>query len=526
MKWRLFLLLCNWFVIFNVQAQDFELKVQVKDNSTTKAIEFANVFITPCSCGGTTGEEGIFEINLEKNEYQIVSSNIGFQNDTTIVLLEKNTLLEINLNPIDYQLENITVTSQRTKDNINRTVMGVEQLTSEKMKFLPTAIGEVDVLSSLTMLAGVGSAGEASNGLSVRGGSLDQNLVVMDYAPVFNPTHLFGLFSVFTPEAVGSVDLYRSNMPARYGGRISSVVDVKVKDPNAEELNLSGGIGFASTRLSAEAPIIKNKLTILASTRFFYNDFLFPQIEKLKNTKANFIDGTIKLKYLANQKNSFFLTGFFTHDFYQLDISSKINSVTANSNQYDYTTFNGTLNWLHTVGESGFLRTTLVSSDYSPKILFPQDKSDNIITYKSRIQYRSLQSEFSKELNSVWKYAAGVQLDQTTVSPGSLLPGNTEEIEEVKLAKENSLELSTFANVDWTPSEKVSLSLGMRYTQFLLLGAFDEAQYENLESESVTDVISYGKGEVVKTYGGLEPRFGARWKLAENTSLKGSYAHL
>ena len=521
---RLLFILCNLFVIINLSAQDFDLEITVKDKSNSDILEFANVYITPCSCGGTTDGEGKFKIDLTADEYQIVTSNIGFENDTTIVLLEKNTSVDIDLIPTGYQLENITVTSQRTKDNINRTVMGVEQLTSEKMKFLPTAIGEVDVLSSLTMLAGVGSAGEASNGLSVRGGSLDQNLVIMDYAPVFNPTHLFGLFSVFTPEAVGSVDLYRSNMPARYGGRISSVVDVKVKDPNAEKLILTGGIGLASTRISAEAPIVKNKLTVLASTRFFYNDFLFPAIEKLKNTKANFLDGTIKFKYLANQKNSFYLTGFYSHDFYQLDISSKINSVTATSNQYDYTTFNGTLNWLHTVGESAFLRTTLVSSDYSPKILFPQDNSNNVITYESRIQYQSLQSEFSKELNPIWKYAAGLQIDQTTVSPGSLLPGNSDAIEEVKLPKENSMELSAFANTDWTPSEKVSLSLGLRYTQFLLLGAFDEAQYDDLESEQVVSITSFGKGEVVKTYGGLEPRFGARWKLAENTSLKGSYA--
>ena len=524
MKLKIILLICNLFVGIFVQAQEYELKIEVKDNSTSTEIEFANIFITPCSCGGTTGREGIFKINLEEQEYQIVTSMIGFESDTTLFFLNKNSAVEVNLNPTGYQLENITVTSERTKDNINRTIMGVQQLSSEKMKFLPTAIGEVDVLSSLSMLAGVGSAGEASNGLSVRGGSLDQNLVLMDYAPVFNPTHLFGLFSIFTPEAVGSVDLYRSNMPSRYGGRISSVVDVKVKDPNAEQFNLSGGIGFASTRLSAEAPIIKNKLTVLASTRFFYNDFLFPQIEKLKNTKANFIDGTIKLKYLANQKNSFFLTGFYSHDFYQLDISSKINSITATSNQYDYTTLNGTLNWLHTVGTSGFLRTTLVSSDYAPEIRFPQEASNNVITYQSRIQYRSLQTEFSKEQNAYWKYSAGLQADQTTLSPGSLLPGNTEGIVEINLAKENSLELSSFANVEWTPSEKVSLSLGLRYTHFLLLGAFEEAQYDGIESEEIVSINSFSKGEVVKTYGGLEPRFGARWKIAANTSIKGSYS--
>ena len=524
MKQKYILLICCWLWAIQVQAQAYELTVEVKDNNTSTDMEFANIFIVPCSCGGTTDKNGIFRINLEENEYRIITSMIGFENDTANIFLNKNNLIEIKLNPTGYILEDITITGEQTKDNINRTVMGVQQLSSEKMKLLPTAIGEVDVLSSLSMLAGVGSAGEASNGLSVRGGSLDQNLVLMDYAPIFNPTHLFGLFSVFTPEAVGSVDLYRSNMPSRYGGRISSVVDVKVKDPNAEQLNLTGGIGFASTRFSVETPIVKNKLTVLASTRFFYNDFLFSFIDKLKNTKANFIDGTIKLKYLANEKNSFFFTGFYSHDFYQLDLSSKINSITASSNQYDYSTINGTLNWLHTIGTDASIRTTLVNSDYSPKLLFPQENTNNVITYQSRIQYRSLQSEFSKEINENWKYSAGVQVDQTTLSPGELLPGTTEEIEAIQLAKENGLELSSFANVEWSPSEKVSLSLGLRYTHFSLLGDYKEAQYDDLETEEIISINSFSKGEVVKTYGGFEPRFGARWKIAASTSLKGSYA--
>ncbi|MDG2418170.1 MAG: carboxypeptidase-like regulatory domain-containing protein, partial [Saprospiraceae bacterium] len=401
---RYFFLICSVLAAINVQSQINELTVEVRDNTASTLMEFANIFIVQCSCGGTTERAGIFKINLEENEYSIITSMIGYENDTTTIFLNEKKLIKVKLSPTGYLLENITVTGEQSKDNINRTVMGVQRLSSEKMRLLPTAAGEVDVLSSLSMLAGVGSAGEASNGLSVRGGSLDQNLVLMDYAPIFNPTHLFGLFSIFTPEAVGSVDLYRSNMPSRYGGRISSVVDVKVKDPNAEQLNLSGGIGFASTRFSLETPIIKNKLTILASTRFFYNDFLFSAIDELKNTKANFIDGTIKLKYLPNEKNSFFFTGFFSNDFYQLDISSKINSITSSSNQYDYTTINGTLNWLHTIGTKASIRTTLVNSDYSPKILFPQEGNNNVITYESRIQYRSLQSEFAKEINVNWKY--------------------------------------------------------------------------------------------------------------------------
>lgn len=519
----LLVLVCLW-IWGGLQGQNFDLEIVVKNKSNTTLVEFANIFIAPCDCGGVTDENGLFSIQLAKEEYQIITSCIGFQPDTAMIVLDANKTFNISLIPTGYQLEKVTVTGQNTRQNIERTIMGVQQLNAQKLKMLPTAVGEVDVLRSLTMLAGVGSAGEASNGLSVRGGSLDQNLILLDYAPIFNPTHLFGLFSVFTPEAVGGVELYRSNMPSRYGGRISSVVDVKIKNPDAEKLILSGGIGFASMRLAVETPIIKNKLTALVSTRMFFNDFIFSRFNQLKNTRANFIDGTVKLKFQANDRNTFFLTGFYSHDFYQLDITSKINSITASSNQYDYSTLNGTLNWLHSIGKHTLLRSTFVLSDYQPKILFPQENSDRVISFESRIQYRSLQSELSKTLNPEWQFSIGLQADQTTLSPGSLFPDGIESIEAIDLLDENNFELSAFSNVEWTPSEKLSMSLGLRYTRFLLMGAYEAAQYDDLESEEITSIISYEKGEVVKSYGGLEPRFGLRWKITENTSLKGSYS--
>ena len=522
---RLFIIIFS-LCLFTIlsQAQSNELRIEVRDDSNSSPLEFASIFITPCSCGGNTDQDGTFKIDLEQDQYSIISSSIGYENDTTTLILNENMSIKIRLKNTGYLLEDVTILGEGTRDNITRTDMGVEQLTAQKMKLLPTAIGEVDVLSSLSMLAGVGSAGEASNGLSVRGGSLDQNLTLMDYAPIFNPTHLFGLFSVFTPEAVGSVDLYRSAMPARYGGRISSVVDVKVKNPSLESMNLSGGIGLASTRLALETPIIKNKLSIIASTRFFYNDFLFSFVERLENTKANFIDGTIKLKYLADKKNSFSLTGFFSHDFYELDINSTINSITATSNQYDYTTLNGTLTWLHSMDSGATLRTTLVNSNYNPKILFPQEDMNNTITYQSQIQYQSVQTELSKEINSRWKFSTGIQADRTLLSPGELLTGSAIEIEPVALDQENALELSGFVDVDYTLNEKFSMTLGLRYTQFLLLGAFEEAEYDDIESGEVVSINTFSDGEIVQTYGGFEPRFGARWKLHDNTSIKASYS--
>jgi hypothetical protein len=513
-----------FLVAFNIQAQKFGWTILVKHANTSASVEFANVLIQPCSCGGISDAKGKVMVSLEPGNYQVVTSYIGFKNDTTKIELNKNLTTEILLNPEGVQLEGVTVTSSDTRENVERTVMGVQQLSVDKMKLLPTALGEVDVLSSLAMLAGVGSAGEASNGLSVRGGSLDQNLVLLDYAPIFNPTHLFGLFSVFTPEAIGGVELFRSNMPSKYGGRISSVVDVKIKNPVADQFTMTGGIGLASSRLAIETPIIKNKLSVIAGTRLFFNDFLFSLNKRLQNTKANFVDGTLKLKYLANDNNSFYFTGFVSHDFYQLDIISQIISITSSSNQYDYSTLNGTLTWIKSLKNNASLRTTLLSSNYAPKIFFPQANSDNVIKFESKIKTQSLQSEYTKPLNPVLDFTGGIQVQRTVVSPGNLLPGTEADIEAVELPNENSFELSAYSNLDWTPSDRLSVSLGLRYTQFLLMGDFEEAQYADEDREDITGFVNFGKGDIVKTYQGLEPRFGMRYKLSSSSSLKASYS--
>ena len=209
-------------------------------------------------------------------------------------------------------------------------------------------------------------------GLSVRGGSLDQNLILYDYAPVFNPTHLFGLFSVFTPDMVSTVELYRANIPARYGGRTTSVLDVKVKNPYVNKFKLNGGIGLISSRLALETPLIKDKLMLGIGARAGFTGFLLPLVsERLKDTKANFYDGTFKLLYLPTENDQISLTGFYSKDFYQLDLITQIENINAENNQYDLKTLNGTLNWTHTFKDESNLRTILLASDYTPKTIFP-----------------------------------------------------------------------------------------------------------------------------------------------------------
>jgi len=292
---KIYLLLLLLCTVTTAVAQMNQLTIEVTNKETDKPIEFANIYLSPCNCGGVTDQQGNFITNLKSGTYSLITSYIGFESDTLVISISSDDQLAISLNPSGYDLENIIVRGQDLRENIQRTQMGVQQLSAKQLQKLPTAIGEVDVLRSLTMLSGVGTAGEASNGLSVRGGSLDQNLVLLDHAPIFNPTHLFGLFSIFTPEAVSSVDLFRANVPARFGGRISSVVDIKTKNPINEKPIVNGGIGFVSSRLAIETPIVKEKIHALAAVRVAHNDFLFPLIERLKDTKANFLDSTLKL---------------------------------------------------------------------------------------------------------------------------------------------------------------------------------------------------------------------------------------
>ena len=517
----LLLLICSMVLS---SAQEYDLTIKVQDSDSRKAIEFATIYITPCNCGGATDAKGMFTTKLKADQYEIVTSNLGYDADTTVVDLKKAEELIIRLEEQGYNLEEITVTGENNRSNIERTQMGVQQLSAKQLTLLPTAIGETDVLRGLTMLPGVGSAGEASNGLSIRGGSLDQNLVLYDNAPIFNPTHLFGLFSVFSPDALSTVDLFRANVPARYGGRISSVVDVKVKNPNLNDFKMTGGIGFVSSRIGVETPIIKDKLSVLGTVRIARNDFIFKVIDRLKNTKANFLDSTVKLNWKVGEKDNIFWTGFYSEDFYQLDINSNISSITADANQYDYKIFNNTLSWLHTFDNNASLQANFVLSDYQPKILFPQSLKDNTISYESGIDYRSATLRYSRDYET-FNYSAGLQGIQMILSPGSLLPGNEESLFEVKLQDENALELSGFGEFEWNPSPTFALSGGLRYTQFVLLGEFDEAQYTDATLSTIESITTFSDGETVATYDGLEPRLGLRWKVSDNTSFKASYAY-
>jgi hypothetical protein len=325
---------------------------------------------------------------------------------------------------------------------------------------------------------------------------------------------------------LASVDLYRANIPARFGGRTTSVLDVKVKNPYVQSTRISGGIGLVSSRLSVEAPLLKDKLVINAGVRAGFTDFLLPLVsQRLENTKARFSDATMKLLYLPTVDDQISFTGFYSKDFYQLDLISSIQDINAESNQYDFRTLNGTLNWTHSFNETTNLRTILVGSDYTPKTIFPERESQNEIVYESKIQYLSLISEFSKTASDKLDYYAGIQANRYQISPGKLDPGSANSIVPVDLEKETSYELAAYTNLNWNALEDLTLSAGLRFNHFVFVGPYTQAFFDDISGE-LAGTTEFVKGDAVKTYTGLEPRLGVTYKLAETVSLKASYARL
>ena len=488
------------------QNEEVALTVKVVNVDNGLPLENVNIFIDPCSCGGITNKDGYFIKKLKKDTYNISFSYIGFRADFRTIILDNELLLEIELHEEEEALSEVIVKAKNINDNLESAQMGAVQLKSKELKKIPSALGEFDVLRGVTLLAGVSNAGEISNGISVRGGSLDQNLLLYDHAPIFNPTHLFGLFSVFTPDVLSSVNLYRANIPSRFGGRTTSVLDIKVKNPYIEKFKLSGGLGLVSSRLNVELPLVKDKLMLIAGVRGGFTGFLLPIFsERLEKTKANFYDSTFKLLYLPTENDQVTFTGFYSKDFYQLDLVTKIQNINADINQYNFKTFNGTLNWLHTFDNQANLRSIFVSGNYIPKTIFPEVDSNNEIKYNSKINYLSFISEFTKKINSSIDYYTGVQGNRYKINPGELDPGSGNTVSPVSLDTETGYELSLFGNLNWKPVDYLSISGGLRYNYF---------------------GIDTSNKDEKKSYDNLEPRLGVNIKLGKTTSFKASYARI
>ncbi|WP_435354562.1 TonB-dependent receptor [Emticicia sp. SJ17W-69] len=520
-------LLLLFFVNLTTYAQvNYRFSGYIRDTVDGKPLVKASINIDFGKFGGVTDDKGFFDLLLPSGEHAVSIKYVGYRPVRETIYLRRNIERNYSVNQVENELEEVIVSSKGAESNIQRPLMGVNQLSIKTLRKLPAAIGEVDILRGLQMLPGVTSVGEASNGVNIRGGTTDQNLLLLDDIPIFNPTHMFGLFTAFPSEAASSVEVYKGNTPARFGGRAASVMDVSLQQPSLDKFKMSGGISFVSNRLTVDAPIIKDKLGIMVSGRASYNDFLLPIVSpKLNDIKANFADLVTKIFWRANSKNTVTASGYYSKDFFQTKLLGAIGAINATSTQYDYRSKSFSARWFYAISNRLNLQTTVVSADYVPKTLLPELNSDNKVVLLSGIQYKQLKSNLNYSTDK-HRIEIGVSGTRYDIDPGQLLPGTSVSVLSIKTPKEHALETAIHAEDEISLSSKATISVGARYSQFFNLGPGTVQTYaagEPRDAFSARDTIVYGKGQIMKSYGGVEPRIGLKYSLSEKTSIKLGY---
>lgn len=504
--------------------QTFVLEGTVKDSLDGEPLIGATITIDYGDQTDYVDEKGKFTFVLPRNEVTMVIRFVGYVPYRRNVKLPARNL-DIKLVRVENQLQEVIVNGLGS-ETVKRPVLGVSTLSVKAIEKLPTALGEVDILKGLQMLPGISSVGEASNGVNVRGGTTDQNLFLLEDGPIFNPTHMFGLFSAFPSDAISSFDLYKGNVPARFGGRAAAVLDIKLANPDLSKFKMQGGISVVSNKLKVEVPIIKNKMGLMIAGRGAFNDFLFPIVsDQLRDLKAKFGDGAAKLFYQINNKHTLSLTSYYSYDFFQTEMLGTIGNINASASQYQYSTANFTGKWFWALSDKANIQTTLVNSYYQPNTLLPETNSDNTVRIEQSVDYKQAKTNLNI-YRGKHNIEAGLDVVRYSINPGNINPGTSTSVLPIATPIENGVELGASIEDVIEFSDRLSMSLGMRYSRFLGIGPSEVRLYtenESREESTVTDILTYGKGEVSQSYGGFEPRAGLRYSLGKNSSLKMGY---
>ncbi|MCX6215573.1 TonB-dependent receptor [Spirosoma sp.] len=501
----------------------------VRDAKTGKPIQGVNIVVLNVSKGYVTAKDGFYTVQLPPGNYILRFSHVGYRPKQDTISLQKTLFREVAMDDDAKDLDEVVVTSETPDRNVRKVEIGVSQLTIRSIRRIPPLMGEVDVVRSLLLLPGVTTVGEGAPGFNVRGGGADQNLILFDEAPVFNSSHLMGFFSVFNPDVVRDVTLNRGGVAAAFGGRASSVLDVKIKEPDATKWGINGGIGLISSRLGVEGPIIKNKLSFLAAVRASFNDFLFKLAPpNLRGTQANFYDLTSKLKYQPNEKNTITLTGYVSTDVFKLASDSLSGQeINASSTRFNYQTMNAVLRWNYFMSKQLNLATSLILSRYQADLSSPD--SANAFQLKSGVWHRQVKSDLTFTPNQVHQWQVGVSAIDYLVQPNTRIPGPYSNVLPVDLAREWAYELAAYIQDEWKLNTNIAIIAGLRYSALLNRGpAVVRTYLENgpKEDEAVTSTKSYDAGNVYHTAGGLEPRLAIRWTVGDGRAIKAGYSRL
>jgi hypothetical protein len=498
----------------SIQAQTYTLSGYVRDSANGEELIGASVVAEKSRQGTVTNNYGFYNLSLPAGTHNIVFSYIGYQTVSKTVVMNGNKSLNISLFEGAVELQAVEVTTTRADENIRSTQMSVAKLTSKEIKKIPQLLGEVDVVRTITLLPGISTVGEGANGFNVRGGNVDQNLILLDDAPIYSSSHLFGFFSIFNADAVTDVKIFKGGIPATYGGRLSSVLDVRQKNGNMKKFEGDGGLGLLSSRLLLEGPIVKDKVSFMVSGRRSYQDIFIRMSsnEDFNSTILYFYDLNAKLNYKINDKNRLFLSGYFGRDVFGL--RDFFNFGWGNST--------GTLRWNSLFSDKLFANFTAVYSDYTYYVGTDGDISN--FTLNSRIQNTIFKNDYTWYATNNQTVSFGFEGIYYQFSPGRIT-GDFQ----AELSREYATEGAIYVANDHKINSRFSLQYGLRFSGFANLGPRTVRSYDAdkpLSENTVLDSRDYASGEIVASYldwKGLEPRFAANYILNDQTSLKLSY---
>jgi len=508
---------------FGFSQQKYTLSGTVLEEETGETLIGVNVIIPELRTGAITNEYGFYSITLPEGTYNVTYSSLGMETRVVTIQLTDNIRRNISLTADTEQLDEVIIEADVERASIKAPQMSVNTLSAETIKNIPVVLGEADVVKSILLLPGVTNAGEASSGFNVRGGAADQNLILLDEATIFNSSHLFGFFSVFNPDAIKDVKLFKGGIPSRYGGRLSSVLEIFQKEGNSKELKINGGIGAVASRLLAEGPIVKDKAAFLVGGRASYAHLFLP-LFNIDNS-AYFYDLNTKINYRINEKNNIFLSGYFGRDLFSINDSFV--------NVYGNALVN--FRWNHIFSDKLFSNLSVIYSDY----YYGLELDFVGFEWNSGIQNFNIKYDLKHYLSDKLQINYGINNIYYVFNPGKIQPNNPESgILEEQLIKKYANEFAAYVDVEHTLTNKLRVQYGLRLSHFIRFGQDELNVYENnnpvefdpflliYKAAEPIAVSNPGRSGRLASYTNLEPRVSLSYTFNDDVSVKASYTRI